>query len=52
MAAAFDRAESQRVDDQPNLGTGFDGEQPGNSVAHCHWLIKRHANRAVPPFPD
>ncbi len=52
MAAALDRAESERVDHQPHLGAGLDHEQSGDSHAHRDKLIKPHANRAVPAVPD
>jgi hypothetical protein len=52
MAASLNRAHGQRIDHQPYLGSGLDGEEPGYSIAHRHILIKGHANRAVPPFPD
>jgi hypothetical protein len=37
VAAALNGAEGESIDDQPNLGPGLDGEQPGNLVAHGHW---------------
>jgi hypothetical protein len=52
VAAAFYRAHGKGVDHQPNLGPRLDREQPGDSHAHGHRLIKPRANRAVPPVPD
>jgi hypothetical protein len=52
MDAALDRSDSDRVSDEIGLKTGLDGEQPADLAKTCHWLSKRHANGAVPPFPD
>jgi hypothetical protein len=52
VAAAFHRAERYGVDHQPRLPARLDREQAGKPLAHRHWLIKRRANGAVPPFGD
>jgi hypothetical protein len=52
VAAAFHRAERNGVDHQPRLPARLDREQAGKPLAHRHWLIKRRANGAVPPFGD
>jgi hypothetical protein len=49
---AFDRAQRDRIGDQPRLSAGLDREQPGDLATHRHKLIKPRASRGVPPFPD
>jgi hypothetical protein len=52
MHAAFDGADRNRVSDEIGLKAGLDDKQPADVTNSRHWLSKRHANGAVPPFPD
>jgi hypothetical protein len=50
MLPAFDRSQSNGVNDDPGFKSSLDREQAGNALQHCHWLSKRRANGGVPPF--
>jgi hypothetical protein len=52
MEAALDGTKRKRIDHQPRLSAGLDRKEAGKPKAHCHSLIKRRANCAVPPFPN
>jgi hypothetical protein len=51
MRPALDRAESDGIGDEKRLEARLDGEQSANLLER-HMFSKRHANGAVPPFPD
>jgi hypothetical protein len=50
MAAAFDRAERDRVDNQPGLKTRLDREQPTNLPKHGPHLESLSTQRAESSF--
>jgi hypothetical protein len=50
MLPAFDRPDSDGVNDHPGFKAGLDREQAGYALQHCHTLSKRRANGGVPPF--
>jgi len=52
MDAAFDRADGDRVSHEIRFQACLDDKQATDLPKHLHWLSKRHANGAVPPFPD
>lgn len=51
MDAALDRADGDCISDEERFQARLDGEEPAE-LFECHKLSKRHANGAVPPFPD
>ena len=51
-ASALDRADGNRISDEIGFQTRLDDEQSADLAKLGHWLSKRHANGAVPPFPD
>jgi hypothetical protein len=51
VGAALDRAKSDGIGDEKRLEARLDGEQSADLLER-HMLSKRHANGAVPPFPD
>jgi hypothetical protein len=52
MDAPFDGADRDRISYQKRLQARLDDKQATDLSKHLHCLIKRHANGAVPPFPD
>jgi hypothetical protein len=52
MDAAFDRSDRNGVCDEIGFKTGLDDKQSADLSKLRHWLSKRQANGAVPPFPD
>jgi hypothetical protein len=53
MPATLDGADRNGIGHGPRLEAGLDDEQAaklGKTRMHGHLLIKRRANRAVPPF--
>jgi len=51
MGSALDRADGNGIGDEKRLEARLDGEQSAKFLER-HRLSKRHANGAVPPFPD
>jgi hypothetical protein len=49
MAAAFDRAERNRIDHQPRLEARLDGEEPAEFPEHRHSLTGERPNGAFAP---
>jgi hypothetical protein len=52
MDAPFDRANGDGVSHQIRFQARLDDKQATDLAKLRHWLSKRHANGAVPPFPD
>ncbi|HET9399095.1 MAG TPA: hypothetical protein VFO45_09790 [Sphingomicrobium sp.] len=52
MDTALDRADGNGIGDQERFQACLDDEQATDFLEAIHWLRKRHANGAVPPFPD
>jgi hypothetical protein len=52
MLAAFDRADSDRIDHQPCFEAGLDREQPADFAehgSHLNWLSTQRANAGFEP---
>jgi hypothetical protein len=50
--ATLDRADGNGISDQIRFEARLDDKQATEFAKLRHWLIKRHADGAVPPFPD
>jgi len=50
VAAALDRAQSDRIGDQPRLEARLDGEQPGDLLEHGDSLTVERFDRGFEPI--